>query len=174
MAAALASAARILAANPGLEAAITLRKQADPKAILTGVVEPEERFDLTLCNPPFHGSLREAREARPDRSGGSWAAEPRRSVLNFGGQGAELWCAGGEAGFARRLIEESARIPAQVLWFTTLISTSANLPTVQRALRQAGAKEVRIVPMAQGQKQSRFVAWTFLEPRCGAEALANG
>jgi 23S rRNA (adenine1618-N6)-methyltransferase len=35
---------------------------------------------------------------------------------------------------------------------------------VQRALRGAGAWEIRVVPMAQGQKQSRFVAWTFLDP----------
>jgi len=161
--AALASAARILAANPGLGEAIILRKQANPKAILTGVVGPEDRFDLTLCNPPFHGSLREAQEAAQTK----WRKLGRGATgsgRNFGGQGAELWCEGGEASFARRMIEESTRIPTQVLWFTTLISTSAALPAVQRALRQAGANEIRTVSMAQGQKQSRFVAWTFLDP----------
>jgi 23S rRNA (adenine1618-N6)-methyltransferase len=159
---ALASAARILAANPGLEMAIALRRQPDPSAIFRNIVGPDERFDLTLCNPPFHASAREAREAAQTkwRKLGRGAAGTAR---NFGGQGAELWCEGGEAGFVRRMIEDSARIPTQVRWFTTLVSTSANLPMVQRALRQAGAKEVRIVPMAQGQKQSRFVAWTFLE-----------
>jgi 23S rRNA (adenine1618-N6)-methyltransferase len=162
--AALASAARILAANPGLGGGITLRKQTDPKAVLTGVVGPDEAFDLTLCNPPFHGSLREAREGTQRKWRNLGRGQSAKPVLNFGGQGAELWCEGGEAGFARRLVEESARMPGQVLWFTTLISTSANLPAVQRALRQAGAREVRIIPMAQGQKQSRFVAWTFLSP----------
>ncbi|HJV39479.1 MAG TPA: RlmF-related methyltransferase, partial [Geothrix sp.] len=159
---ALASAARILAANPGLEAAIALRRQPDPKAIFRNVVEPDERFDLTLCNPPFHASAREAREAAQAK----WRKLGRRSAgaaRNFGGQGAELWCEGGEAGFIRRMAEESARIPTQVLWFTTLVSASASLPAVRRALAQAGASEVRTVPMAQGQKQSRFVAWTFLD-----------
>ena len=160
--ASLASAARILAANPGLAAAIALRRQPDPKALFQGVVVPDERFDLSLCNPPFHGSLREAREvARAKwRKLGLGASGPAR---NFGGQGAELWCEGGEAGFIRRMIAESAAMPAQVRWFTTLVSSSANLLGLQRALRQAGALEVRIVPMAQGQKQSRFLAWTFLE-----------
>ena len=160
--AALASAARILAANPGLEAAIALRRQTDPQAIFRGVIGPEDRFDLTLCNPPFHGSPREAREAAQTkwRKLGRSASGPAR---NFGGQGAELWCEGGEAGFIRRMVAESATLPAQVRWFTTLVSSSANLPGLQRALRQAGALEVRTVPMAQGQKQSRFLAWTFLE-----------
>ncbi|HEY3401500.1 MAG TPA: 23S rRNA (adenine(1618)-N(6))-methyltransferase RlmF [Geothrix sp.] len=169
---ALAAAGRILAANPGLAAAITLRRQADRKAVFKGLVGPEDRFDLTLCNPPFHSSLREAREAAQTkwRKLGRGSADSGR---NFGGQGAELWCDGGEAGFARRMVEESTAIGAQVRWFTTLISSSASLPGLQRALRQAGAREIRTVPMAQGQKQSRFVAWTFLTPE-QAEAWARG
>ena len=169
--AALASAARIIAANPGLDAAIALRRQPRREALFAGVVGPGERFDLTLCNPPFHGSLREAREAAQAK----WRKLGRGSAgstRNFGGQGAELWCDGGEVGFVRRMIAESAAIPGQVRWFTTLLSHSAGLPAVQRALRQAGAVEVRTVPMAQGQKQSRFVAWTFLAPEARA-AWAN-
>lgn len=160
---ALASAARILAANPGQDAAIDLRLQVDRNAIFRGLVGPGERFDLTLCNPPFHGSLREAREAAQAkwRKLGRGAAG---SARNFGGRGAELWCEGGEAGFLRRMAEESAALAAQVRWFTALVSSSANLPGLRRALRQVGAREVRTVPMAQGQKQSRFLAWTFREP----------
>ena len=161
--AALASAARIVAANR-LGDAITLRRQADQGAVFTGVVEPGERFDLTLCNPPFHGSLVEAREGAQRKWRNLGRGTSARPVLNFGGRGVELWCDGGEAGFARRMIADSARIPGQVLWFTTLLSSSASLPAVHRALRHAGAREIRTVAMAQGQKQSRFVAWTFLPP----------
>jgi 23S rRNA (adenine1618-N6)-methyltransferase len=75
-----------------------------------------------------------------------------------------LWCQGGEAAFVSRLIQESAQVPEQVLWFSTLISKASNLPGVYSALKQAGAREVRTVEMAQGQKQSRFVAWTYLTP----------
>ena len=159
--AALDCSARILAANPGLAEAIQLRRQPNRSAIFAGVVQPDEHFDLTLCNPPFHGSLREAREASQQK----WRKLGRGGegqARNFGGQGAELWCEGGEAGFIRRMITESAVIRGQVRWFTTLVSNSATLPAVQRALRLAGASDSHIVPMAQGQKQSRFVAWTFL------------
>jgi len=169
---ALASAARVLAANAGLGEAITLRRQMDRTAIFAGVVEPEECFDLTLCNPPFHASLREAREAaqrkwqKLGRGGTGPGATP---VRNFGGQGAELWCDGGEAAFTRRMAEESVALGPRVRWFTTLLSSSANLPVLHRVLRQVGAAEVRTVAMAQGQKQSRFVAWSFLAPEAQAQ-----
>ncbi len=162
-AAALAASARILRAN-GLEAVVQLRRQADPAASFAGVVDPGDRFDLTLCNPPFHGSLREAREGTQRKWRNLGRGDSARPVRNFGGRGAELWCEGGEVGFIRRMAAESARLSGQVLWFTTLVSSSASLPAVHRALRQAGAAEVRTVAMAQGQKQSRFVAWTFLAP----------
>ncbi|HLP30068.1 MAG TPA: 23S rRNA (adenine(1618)-N(6))-methyltransferase RlmF, partial [Geothrix sp.] len=161
-AAALASAARILAANPAFGQALALRRQTEPGAIFAGVVLPEERFDLTLCNPPFHASRWAAREAAQEkwRKLGRGASAGR----NFGGQGAELWCEGGEVGFTLHMIEESRALAPRVRWFTTLLSSSASLPAVHRALRHAGATEIRTVPMAQGQKQSRFVAWTFLDP----------
>jgi 23S rRNA (adenine1618-N6)-methyltransferase len=159
---ALMSAARILAANPGLGEAIQLRRQADRTAIFQGILAPGERFDLTLCNPPFHGSMGEVRAATQAkwRKLGRGAKGP---VRNFGGQGAELWCEGGEVGFLHRMITESADLGDQVRWFTSLVSSSASLPAVHRLLRQVEARDIRTVAMAQGQKQSRFVAWTFLE-----------
>jgi 23S rRNA (adenine1618-N6)-methyltransferase len=159
---ALVSAARILAANPGLAESIVLRRQVDRNAIFPGVVQAGERFDLTLCNPPFHGSMREVREASEQkwRKLGRDANSPLR---NFGGHGAELWCEGGEAGFIRRMISESLDLCDQVRWFTVLVSRSASLPDVHRTLRQVEARDIRTVAMAQGQKQSRFVAWTFLD-----------
>jgi 23S rRNA (adenine1618-N6)-methyltransferase len=158
---ALASAARILAANQDLATTIELRRQADPKGIFEGVLKAGERFDLSLCNPPFHGSLREVREAAQAK----WRKLGRGSgsARNFGGQGPELWCEGGEVGFLRRMITESANLGNRVRWFTSLVSSSASLPALHRLLRQVEARDIRTVPMAQGQKQSRFVAWSFLE-----------
>ncbi|GLH74874.1 ribosomal RNA large subunit methyltransferase F [Geothrix limicola] len=175
--AALAAAARILAANPGLAEAIQLRRQRDAKAIFTGVIKPGERFDLSLCNPPFHASAHEAREAAQQkwRKLGREAAWPvRNPARNFGGQGAELWCEGGEAGFIRRMITESATLGDRVTWFTSLVSSSASLPAIHRALRQAEAREIRTVAMVQGQKQSRFVAWTFLDAEARHSLRAAG
>jgi 23S rRNA (adenine1618-N6)-methyltransferase len=162
---ALAAARVILQSNRGLAGVIDLRLQASPGRIFSGVMLEGEQFDLTMCNPPFHASMNEAMEGtqRKWRNLGKGAAGT--PVQNFGGQGAELWCPGGEAFFVARMIEESARIPAMCLWFTTLVSKSSNLPSVRNALKRAGAQDTRIIEMVHGQKKSRIVAWTFLSEK---------
>ena len=162
--AALRAAGAIVDAN-GLRAAIELRHQPESARIFDGLLRDGEMFDLTLCNPPFHASAEDAARGsrRKWRNLGKAGASRADVRLNFGGRSTELWCAGGEAGFVRRMIRESATIPARVCWFSTLIAKSEHLVDVRRQLKQAGARDVRVVPMAQGNKQSRFVAWTFLD-----------
>ncbi len=163
---AIASAKTIVQSNPGLDEAIELRLQRDSTHIFQGLLNADERFDLTLCNPPFHASAQEASSGSTRKWRNLGKLDPQRKlpVLNFGGQAAELWCQGGEAAFVSRLIEESATVGQQVLWFSSLISKVGNLPGVYSALKKAGALQVKTVEMAQGQKQSRFVAWTFQTP----------
>lgn len=155
--AALANAQKILEANPGLNEVIELRLQTSRHAIFEGVVHADERFDLTLCNPPFHRSLSEACAGTQRK----WKNLGKNKVkqLNFGGRGAELWCEGGEEAFVCRMIEESRVVNCR--WFTTLISKSASLPGVYRALEKSGVSDYKTIDMAQGQKKSRIVAWTF-------------
>lgn len=151
----------VVAANPALAQLIECRLQPSPLACFHGVVKPGETFDLSMCNPPFHasGEAAAAGSRRKHRNLGH-----RRStapVLNFGGQAGELWCDGGELGFIRRMIAESAARPGLCRWFTTLVSKSANLPALDRALDAAGARDLQTVEMAQGQKKSRILAWRF-------------
>ena len=61
------------------------------------------------------------------------------------------------------MIAESKQFARQVKWFTTLVSRGDNLPPLYRALTEAGAVKVVKKEMAQGQKQSRFIAWTFMD-----------
>ena len=61
------------------------------------------------------------------------------------------------------MIKESAGFARQCLWFTSLVSRKENLPEIYRALEAVDAEKVRTIDMAQGQKQSRFVAWSFLD-----------
>jgi len=165
-ASAIASARAIVQSNPGLGDAIELRQQHDSAHIFQGLLQGDERFDLTLCNPPFHASAKEAASGSKRKWRNLGKLDPKRKlpVLNFGGQAAELWCQGGEAAFVARLIRESAAVGQQVLWFSSLISKAGNLPGVYSALKKTGALQVQTVEMAQGQKQSRFVAWTFHTP----------
>ena len=159
-AAALASAARVVADDPALAAAVTLRQQPRRTALLDGVLAPGERFAACLCNPPFHASAAEARAGSQRKWRNLGRAGGGRPVLNFGGQADELWCPGGEAGFLGRLIAESVRHRDACRWFTALVSRAASLPGLLAALRSAGASH-RVVEMGQGNKRSRMLAWRF-------------
>lgn len=160
---ALESARAIVQGNRQLRDAIELRQQAIAEHIFVGVLLPDERFDLTLCNPPFHTCAAEASSGSTRKWRNLGKLDPRRRlpVLNFGGQAAELWCPGGEAAFLKRMASESAQVAEQVLWFSSLVSKGSNVELLQGWLARAGVNEVRVLGMAQGQKQSRLVAWTF-------------
>ncbi len=116
-----------------------------------------------MCNPPFHASLAEASAGSQRKWKNLGKHESKRPLLNFGGQGAELWCEGGEQAFICRMVEESVLFRDRCLWFTILVSKSATLPFVYRALKRAGAVSSKTIEMAQGQKKSRIVAWSFMD-----------
>ena len=163
---ALKNAQHIVDAN-ALANIIELRLQSSPISIFKGVIKQGEHYDLTMCNPPFHASLAEAQAGtqRKWRGLGKGVSKSKGNdqsvILNFGGQSNELFCEGGEEAFATAMISESKQFATQCLWFTTLISKAASLPSVYRALKKVNALEVKTIEMVQGQKKSRVVAWTF-------------
>ena len=156
------SAKAIVTKNGGLKSAIELRLQTDPKDIFYGVITKEERIDVTICNPPFHSSKEEAEEGSLRKVRNLTQKRVDKPTLNFGGQGGELWCEGGEKRFIKDMIRESKKFRETCFWFTTLVSKQSNLSTVQGLLKEAKAEEVRTIPMGIGNKTSRIVAWTFL------------
>ncbi len=160
---ALAAAQQIVDANAGLAAAIELRLQSSTQKIFQGILTPDDRFDFVFCNPPFHASARaaEAGSARKWKNLGKGGNPESNPKLNFGGQAAELWCEGGEVGFVCRMVAESAQRRSQVSWFSALVSREENLPEINSALKEVGARRVETIAMAQGQKKSRIVAWHF-------------
>ncbi len=139
---------------------IPLRKQNDPESIFKGIIKPKDAFHLTMCNPPFHASLEKATKGTQRK----WAnlGKGRSKALNFGGQNAELWCPGGEIKFVARMVEQSTDFAKQCMWFTSLVSKKDNITTLKRILKRAQIVEFRVVEMAQGQKTSRFLAWTYM------------
>lgn len=160
---AVKAAKAIISANPQLKDGLSCRQQYHKKHIFKGIVKPGERFDFSMCNPPFHSSAAEAQSGTRRKLQNLGKHRGKETVLNFGGQGAELWCEGGEVAFIRTMIEESTAIADQCLWFSSLVSKSASLPFIYSALKTAGVARVKTIEMAQGQKISRFVAWTFMD-----------
>ena len=157
---------KIIEANPKLMDTISLQQQTESRFIFKNIITPEDRFSLTICNPPFHNSQEEATKAslrkvnnlEKNRSTTRSEAKP---LLNFGGQNAELWCDGGELGFITQMIFESAKYPMQCLWFTTLVSKKEDLSSLYKTLNKVNPVAVKTIDMAQGQKTSRILAWTF-------------
>lgn len=140
---------------------ITLRRQAFRENIFRGVIEPHDAFHITMCNPPFHSSIENAMKGTQRK----WAnlGKGQSSKLNFGGQNAELWCPGGEIKFIARMIEQSMEFAGQCLWFSSLVSKKDNLKTLEKILGKAKVFDFKVVEMAQGQKTSRFIAWTYFK-----------
>lgn len=158
---AVIAARQIVTRNPGLASQVDIRRQRDRAAIFRGAVSPTETFAASMCNPPFHRSAAEAAAGSRRKRRNLGSGETASAVLNFGGRAHELWCPGGEAGFVRRMIAESAGQPGLCGWFTTLVAKRDSLPAIHHALRAVQAAEVRTIAVAHGQKQSRIVAWRF-------------
>lgn len=159
---AIKNARKIVSLNPSLTDAVECRLQPNAKDILFGILDQDELVDLTICNPPYYDSpesaaaetLRKLNNLNPQK-----VTEP---ILNFGGKATELWCEGGETAFIRNMIRQSRQFSKACFWFSTLVSKEYNLKTLNDALKRATATEIKIIPMGQGNKTSRIVAWTFL------------
>ena len=154
---------KIIEANPRLKDAVECRLQTDPKNIFRGIFRKDEMFDLSICNPPFHSSLAEAKAGTLRKLSNLKNRKTTKITKNFGGQNSELWCEGGEEKFAGKMIRESVEFRNSCFWFSTLISKQSSLKSIYAALKIAEIFEVKTIPTGQGNKISRIVAWTFLD-----------
>ena len=165
----LANVEAIIDSNPDLKECFTLRTQNDKNHIFEGIIQSDECFDVSVCNPPFHASQDEALKSTQRkvsnlaRNRGEAKATTKAPNLNFGGQGAELWCKGGELLFLKKMVRESQVYSPQCRWFTSLVSKSDNLRPLKKLMLKVGAVDILEIEMKQGNKVARVLAWTFVE-----------
>ena len=140
-----------------LDTKIELRQQFKEEHILKGVLEENDSFTATMCNPPFYKSAEEARGAnrRKTRNLGN------NAVRNFSGNNNELWYIGGEKAFLHTYLYESSLYPKVSKWFTSLVSNKDNVKSLEKSSKKLGVKEFIIIPMTQGNKVTRIVCWRF-------------
>jgi len=155
------AAQAIIDANPSLVGQIECRLQDKAKAIFRGIIDPEEKIDLSICNPPFHSSSEDAQKGSRRKVQNLTGKKVETAPLNFAGLSSEIICEGGEAKFISDMIRESKRFALNCLWFSTLVSKQSHLKGVYKSLENAGPKRVRTLPLGTGNKSSRIVAWTF-------------
>jgi len=161
-------ASLIVKSNKNLNPFIKLRLQKDKNSIFNNIIKANDKFSLTMCNPPFHSSMEQAQmgSARKvanlnKKKNQQTDLNQQQVALNFAGKENELCCAGGEIAFLKQMATESAQFAEQVTWFSSLISKSENVSPIKKLLATLGANQVKVVEMAQGQKVSRFIAWSF-------------
>ncbi|WP_339895377.1 23S rRNA (adenine(1618)-N(6))-methyltransferase RlmF [uncultured Algibacter sp.] len=144
----------------GLNDVIELRHQKETSQIFKGVLSENDRFSVSICNPPFYKSETEAFEATTRKLKGL-SRVGDKVVRNFSGTQNELWYTGGEKAFIHNYLYESSLFKEQCVWFTTLVSKKDLLKGMYASLKKLGATDIKTINMGQGNKISRIVAWTF-------------
>ena len=157
----LDSAAKILKKN-NLSKQIRLRHQSNSTQIFKGILKPNEKFTATICNPPFYRSQEDAMQANARKLKGL-GVKNRSEARNFSGKQQELWYNGGEKAFVHTYLYESSMFKTQCFWYSTLVSKKENLDSIYSSLEKLEATKIKTIPMQQGNKITRIVAWTFLD-----------
>ena len=99
------SVENIVNSNEILKEKIECKLQTNPQNIFTGIIKVDEFYDFTLCNPPFHKSLKDAMDGNKRKVQNLTKQKTTKSALNFGGKNNELWCKGGEIAFIKNMIK---------------------------------------------------------------------
>lgn len=159
---AIECAQKIIASNARLKTVLECRLQPDPSRIFEHILQKDTPIDFVLCNPPFYASPEEAQTETLRKLSNLHQEKITTPVQNFGGQHGELWCEGGEEQFVRAMVQQSLPFAQSCFWFSSLVAKKSHLQGIYDALRQAKAVDVKTIPMGQGNKTSRIVAWTFL------------
>lgn len=159
---ALDAARSIISQHIYMSNKIDLRFQPQAQHIFKNIIHQKEYIDITICNPPFHASMADAQAGTRRKLNNLTGKKNNKTILNFGGQANELWCKGGELAFIKTMIEESKLFAKQVLWFSSLVSKQSHLKSILYILKTIGVSEYKTIEMAQGNKVSRIVVWTYL------------
>jgi len=158
---AITIAKKIIKDNPSLKGKVKFRIQKDENNIFKGIIKPKDKIDLSICNPPFHSSKKEALKGSMRKIRNLSGERSKKIQLNFSGVANELVYKGGEYQFIKNMIEESVLYSNNCLWFTTLVSKEKNLKSIYKLLEDIKAKEVKTLNIGTSNKKSRIVVWTF-------------
>ncbi len=159
---AIKAAQAFIESNAMLSNQIELCLQQRTTHIFKDIISKGEYFDMTICNPPFHASLAEAKAGSLRKLSNLNQRKIENIKLNFGGQANELWCEGGELTFIKNMIYESKIYRTSCFWFSTLVAQQVHLKAIYKILKEAEVEAMTTIPMKHGNKQSRIVTWTFL------------
>ncbi|MFK5880213.1 MAG: 23S rRNA (adenine(1618)-N(6))-methyltransferase RlmF [Flavobacteriaceae bacterium] len=142
-----------------LSGKISLKLQHSSDTIFSESIFENKQYSASMCNPPFYSSQYEAVEANARKLKGLGIETTQR---NFGGSQNELWYKGGEKAFLHNYLYQSSLFKNSCFWYTSLVSKKENVESMLASLKKLGATDIKTIPMHQGNKVTRIVAWTFL------------
>eukprot|EP01041_Mallomonas_annulata_P003988 gene3988-7944_t len=160
---ALVSAQRIISSNSNLINIFSLRLQSDSASIFNNLIQSTDKFDFTVCNPPFHSSMADAQFGTKRKWKGLGLAKTLKNKKNFNGKEVELCYPGGEIAFIQKMIYESTLpdIKNKLLWCTTLVSKESNLDIIYNIFEnELKIQKWHTIDISHGNKKSRAIAWT--------------
>jgi len=130
----------------GLAADIELRKAPDAAHIFAGVVRPDDRFDFSMCNPPFFGDTNEA------------CQNPKQACT---AAAHEAVTPGGEQTFVGQMARESAAMPYTCRWWTSMLGRKASIKPIRALLKTMRVPLVRVCELVQGRTTRWVICWSF-------------
>jgi len=161
----IATAKKIISSNPNLKGKVDFRFQNNSNKIFEGIIKEGELIDITICNPPFHASKKEALEGTRQKVRNLTGKYQKKPKLNFSGVSDELIYEGGEYQFIQNMIKESAKYANNCVWFSSLVSKKKNLHGIYINLKRLKVHQIKEIEIGTSNKKSRIIAWTFMTKR---------
>eukprot|EP01130_Rhizamoeba_saxonica_P000092 TRINITY_DN1010_c1_g1_i2.p1 TRINITY_DN1010_c1_g1~~TRINITY_DN1010_c1_g1_i2.p1 ORF type:complete len:303 (-),score=60.17 TRINITY_DN1010_c1_g1_i2:547-1455(-) len=125
---------------------IKLRLVENREQILLGVIEEDDQYDFSMCNPPFFEHV-EDKEVNPKR--------------NCTATDSELATEGGELAFITKMIDDSLVLKDRVHWYTSLIGRKVTMKLLVKKLHSVGITNIRTTTFTQGYTSRWAIAWSF-------------
>ena len=159
------TAKKIINSNPTLKGKVDFRFQNNNNKIFEGIIKADDIIDITICNPPFHASRKEALQSSRGKVRNLTGKYQKSPLLNFSGVPNELIYKGGECQFIQNMIKESVRYANNCIWFSTLVSKQKNLREIYINLKKLKAYKIKEIEIGTANKKSRIIAWSFMRKR---------
>ncbi|EZA50536.1 Methyltransferase-like protein [Ooceraea biroi] len=121
--------------------------------IFKDVIESNDAYDFSMCNPPFFES------ADDDAERIAKALPPRNAST---GNASELKTVGGEWAFVAQMIDESIELRDRIKVYSTMVGRKTDLMRLKQEIVSRGTTNVTWTEFCQGHTTRWGLAWSFL------------
>ncbi|OCH87590.1 hypothetical protein OBBRIDRAFT_820559 [Obba rivulosa] len=120
---------------------------------LVAMTSTSEKYDFTMCNPPFYSSHEDIAK--------SAEAKERGPNAVCTGADVEMITQGGEVAFVCQMVRESLKLGDRCRWYTSMLGKISSVIDVMALFRQQNITNYACTELVQGQTRRWVVAWSF-------------